>query len=80
MPVGGGFFIFQVVVHGNSCGVSFREAESGRRNSTINGQSFDGFAAACVQHELDHLDGVVTFDHLSASDRAAKLAEYRDVP
>ena len=22
-------------------------------------QSFDGFAAACVQHELDHLDGVV---------------------
>lgn len=39
-------------------------------------QSFDGFAAACVQHELDHLDGVVTFDHLDADARAALTAEY----
>lgn len=39
-------------------------------------QSFDGFAAACVQHELDHLDGVVTFDHLPAADRTALIAEY----
>ncbi|WP_370400092.1 peptide deformylase [Sulfitobacter sp. JB4-11] len=39
-------------------------------------QSFDGFAAACVQHELDHLDGVVTFDHLGADARAALMAEY----
>jgi peptide deformylase len=39
-------------------------------------QGFDGFAAACVQHELDHLDGVVTFDHLDAETRAALIAEY----
>ncbi|KIN65290.1 Peptide deformylase [Sulfitobacter noctilucae] len=39
-------------------------------------QSFDGFAAACVQHELDHLDGVVTFDHLDAENRAALMTEY----
>lgn len=39
-------------------------------------QSFDGFAAACVQHELDHLDGVVTFDHLAAPDREALIAVY----
>jgi len=39
-------------------------------------QSFDGFAAACVQHELDHLDGVVTFDHLPAEDREALMAAY----
>ncbi|KIN62323.1 Peptide deformylase [Sulfitobacter noctilucicola] len=39
-------------------------------------QSFDGFAAACAQHELDHLDGVVTFDHLMAADREALMAEY----
>ncbi len=39
-------------------------------------QSFEGFAAACVQHELDHLDGIVTFDHLLADDRAALIAEY----
>jgi len=39
-------------------------------------QSFDGFGAACVQHELDHLDGIVTFDHLAVDDRAALIAEY----
>lgn len=39
-------------------------------------QSFSGFAAACVQHELDHLDGVVTLDHLDARTRAALEAEY----
>lgn len=40
-------------------------------------QSFDGFGAACVQHELDHLDGIVTFDHLSADVRADLIAEYK---
>ena len=40
-------------------------------------QSFDGFGAVCVQHELDHLDGVVTFDHLSAADREALVAAYQ---
>ena len=39
-------------------------------------QSFTGFAAACVQHELDHLDGVVTFDHLDEETRAQKVAAY----
>ena len=39
-------------------------------------QSFEGFGAACVQHELDHLDGVVTFDHLDAVTRAALEARY----
>ena len=39
-------------------------------------QSFTGFGAACAQHELDHLDGVVTFDHLDAEMRAQMIAEY----
>lgn len=39
-------------------------------------QGFDGFAAACVQHELDHLDGIVTFDHLDAAARADLIAAY----
>jgi peptide deformylase len=39
-------------------------------------QSFDGFGAVCAQHELDHLDGVVTFDHLEAQARADLIAEY----
>ena len=35
----------------------------------INGDPFtlelDGFAARCIQHEVDHLDGVLFVDHLS---------------
>ena len=34
-------------------------------------QTFRGFAAICIQHECDHLDGILTIDHLSAADRAA---------
>lgn len=40
-------------------------------------QVFDGFAAACVQHEIDHLDGIITFDHLSATARAKIEADYK---
>ena len=40
-------------------------------------QSFEGFGAVCAQHELDHLDGVVTFDHLDAQTRAALIADYK---
>lgn len=39
-------------------------------------RSFEGFAAVCVQHELDHLDGIVTFDRLDTDTRRAKLAAY----
>lgn len=39
-------------------------------------QGFTGFAAACVQHEIDHLDGIITFDHLDAETRSALEAEY----
>lgn len=41
-------------------------------------QSFEGFAAACVQHEMDHLDGVVTFDHLDAQTRAEVEGKYQE--
>ena len=36
----------------------------------------DGFAAKCAQHELDHLDGLVTFDRLAADERSALIAQY----
>ncbi len=35
-----------------------------------------GFDARCAQHEIDHLDGIVTFDRVSAIERAALLAAY----
>lgn len=41
---------------------------------------FSGFAAACVQHEIDHLDGIVTLDRLSGEERARVLQAYQQVP
>ncbi len=40
-------------------------------------QSFDGFAAICIQHELDHLNGIVTFDRLKGARRERAEAEYK---
>ena len=36
----------------------------------------EDFAAACVQHETDHLDGIVTLMRLAPEARAAAEAEY----
>ncbi|OYU17116.1 MAG: peptide deformylase [Rhodobacteraceae bacterium PARR1] len=35
-----------------------------------------GFQAICAQHEIDHLDGIVTLDRLSPEARALAEAEY----
>ncbi|MDE4141731.1 MULTISPECIES: peptide deformylase [Rhodobacterales] len=37
---------------------------------------FDGFEARCIQHEFDHLNGTVTFDHLDPEARSAVEVEY----
>lgn len=39
-------------------------------------QVFSGFAAVCVQHELDHLNGLVTFDRVPADERDRIEMEY----
>ncbi|WP_293576887.1 peptide deformylase [Phaeobacter sp.] len=39
-------------------------------------QRFDGFDAICIQHENDHLDGLVTFDRVSAAVRKEVEAAY----
>lgn len=36
----------------------------------------DGFAAACAQHELDHLDGIVIFDRVAPELRASLEAGF----
>ena len=37
----------------------------------------EGFAAICAQHEMDHLEGRVIFDHLGDTERAALETEYK---
>jgi peptide deformylase len=39
--------------------------------------TFDGFAARCIQHEYDHLDGLVTFDRLVPEARVEAEETYR---
>jgi peptide deformylase len=36
----------------------------------------DGFAAQCVQHEMDHLDGIRFYDHVSKLKRAMVLKQF----
>ncbi|WP_146346167.1 peptide deformylase [Falsiphaeobacter marinintestinus] len=45
-------------------------------NGDIDMADFDGFEARCIQHEFDHLNGVVTFDHLTPEDRAQVEGAY----
>ena len=51
--------------------VAWRDAE-GRPHA----RRFDGFSAICIQHEHDHLDGLVTFDRVSPDQRAQLEAAY----
>lgn len=39
-------------------------------DGSVSAQKLVGFRAICAQHEMDHLDGIVTLDHLSAEARA----------
>lgn len=39
----------------------------------IREQEMDGFLATCVQHEIDHLDGVLFVDHISSLKRGMIL-------
>jgi peptide deformylase len=41
---------------------------------------FDGFESRCIQHEFDHLNGVVTLDRVDADARTALEARYRAAP
>ncbi len=39
-------------------------------DGSVSTQKLVGFRAICAQHEIDHLDGIMTLDHLSPTDRA----------
>ena len=47
--------------------------DGGRHEETL-----IGFAATCAQHELDHLDGIVTFDRARPEARDALEAAYAE--
>jgi peptide deformylase len=39
-------------------------------DGTVTAERLSGFAALCVQHETDHLDGILTLDRIGAAERA----------
>ena len=39
-------------------------------------ETLAGFEAICFQHELDHLDGIVTLDRVTATTRSELIAAY----
>ena len=45
------------------------------QDGAIAAQKLTGFRAICAQHEIDHLDGILTLDHLSPEARAKAEAE-----
>jgi len=50
------------------------------RNGRIHEQELDGLLATCLQHEMDHLEGILFIDHLSRLKRdmlLKKLAKNR---
>jgi peptide deformylase len=55
--------------------VGWRDLEGARHV-----RRFDGFAAICIQHEMDHLDGIVTLDRVAPEARAALEAAYAQAP
>ena len=42
----------------------------------VHEEDLTGFGALCAQHELDHLDGIVTLDRVDEAQRADVLARY----
>lgn len=45
-------------------------------DGTPSAATFDGILGRCIQHEFDHLNGTVIFDHQPPESRAALEAEY----
>ncbi|TCO69956.1 peptide deformylase [Rhodovulum euryhalinum] len=52
--------------------VSWRDLDGTARRETL-----AGFAAICAQHEIDHLDGIVTFDRVRPDLRAGLEEAFR---
>ena len=46
------------------------------RNGIETSDIFNGILARCIQHEFDHLNGTVIFDHQSPEDRTALEIAY----
>ena len=56
--------IYADVTRPAACKVAYLDTDGARRELEA-----DGLLAVCIQHEIDHLNGVLFVDHLSALKR-----------
>jgi peptide deformylase len=54
--------VYAKVKRYNELKIQYRDHHGKLQTLTANG----GLLSACIQHEIDHLDGITFFDHLSA--------------
>ncbi|MHA1525210.1 MAG: peptide deformylase [Alphaproteobacteria bacterium] len=63
---------YEEVVRPASCRVEFID-----RDGVAKTQEFDGLRATCVQHEIDHLNGILFIDHISRLKRERVMQKFR---
>ena len=66
--------IYAEVKRPDRCTVSFQDIE-GRRHE----REFDGFTSRIIQHEYDHLEGVLLVDRMSPADRQRHKSALQDL-
>tara|TARA_Y100000287_G_scaffold21260_1_gene14740 strand:- start:10 stop:570 length:561 start_codon:yes stop_codon:yes gene_type:complete len=57
-----------------SCKVS---VEWSGLDGSLNEEIFEGYSAACIQHEIDHLDGILTIDRISQLRRSIFIKKHK---
>jgi len=60
--------IFADVDRPKTCRVRWQDLDG-----TVHEEAMDGLLATCIQHEMDHLDGILFIDHLSRLKRNMAL-------
>ncbi|MEW4448529.1 peptide deformylase [Qipengyuania sp. JC766] len=60
--------IFADVDRPATCRVRYQDL-----NGTVHEENLDGLMATCIQHEMDHLEGILFIDHLSRLKRNMAL-------
>lgn len=66
--------LYQPVIRNETITVRYVDETGEERTET-----FDGLEAVCVQHEIDHLNGVVFLDRLSRAERRAAKSRYQSL-
>lgn len=64
--------IFADVDRPRTCRVRWQDLDGNRHEEAL-----DGLLATCIQHELDHLNGVLFIDHLSRLKRSMALKKLK---